>query len=642
MIFAACLVAILILTGVYGLYRAARYIRGGRKLCAVASLLVSVPLLAIGLNSIRAITIVESIFPQRAYRNAQASRCGVPLRKAIRQVDPASGSETAPFSGCPVQTVVNDGQPADALPIDGERCWPSKGPPNLLLNCYGLAFLEFDRSGHLIDTRQKAALVSLLSDWRRTHAGVPVYAIFYVHGWRHDARPGDMDVRRLRVMTSYSAGYMQERCRVAGHQCGALVLGIYVSWPAAIGLVDGENDSLAVLNALTFASRKRVSDQIGAPVLATLAQISTVIWTTSRESRTLLLGHSLGGNLLLSGALERVKVGLVHAAQVFDGKLPGRIEDEKLGLPADLTVLLNPAAEARKWDRLSREAALYFQTKGVACVGRACRIWPLTMPPRLMYAASRCDMFKDLKAAAAMSEAQRDKLGVAVDGTYPCDGVVGRIFEANQRLLEFESGPLERKGIGQLSDSSSDALENAALNRQNALYLEVNWQQKGPKSLTTYANARNYARARCFVEPSWLYCARSRGNAIDESCGARDHATSAWQAWNMGQGGMEKTLGRFAERGAPGQSNVQFGYPSARGRRFGVTTQSSDPLWGVEAHVSAITKHGLIASSPLICGYAKLLFDDAGAIPAGPSTGPDKYMIANGRDYSQMTRIFVK
>lgn len=644
MIFVAFLIFASLLIGLFGLNRAVRLLRQDRILRSILLLVITSPLLAIGVNSVRAVPLVEVLFPQRAYRTTDPARCSTMRQKAYRLVSPAWGSED-PHAGdlllrCAVQTVVNDGQPTNAAPLNAKRCWPTSGAPNILLNCYRMAFLEFSKDGNLIDGRQKQLLYQLLADWRQTHPGVPVYAVFYVHGWRHDARPGDQDVRRLRVMASYSAGHMQERCRIQGRQCQTMVLSIYVSWPGAIGLIDGEEKYHALINSLTFASRKRVSDNIGQPVLYTLGQISETIRATSPDSRIIMLGHSLGGNLLLSGASPRVMVGLAHAARVYDGTEPGRIEDERLGMPTDLMVLLNPAAQARKWDRLSLAAARYFQTKGTACPGSVCRIWPATMPPRLIYAASRCKP-GNAKATAARSTKERDAIGLMADGTYPCDDVVDGVFGTSQKWLEFEWGALDWRGIGHLSETSSGSEETGALNRQNAVYVEANWQ-KGLRTIpTTYANARNYTRVRCFVEPSWLYCARSRGNDTDQLCGNSMIAASPWQGWNMGDGRRnEKTLGRFAERGAPGQSNIQFGYPSLRGQRQGVTAQRSDPMWGVEAHVTAITRHGQIASSPFVCSYVKMLFDRATTIPANETDGPDQYRDINAKDYALMVQIF--
>lgn len=647
MVVAAVLLIALFLVALLGFIKAVTYWRNGNFKRSTVQFCLAIPILFLTINSVRAVPFLEVIMAQGATRTADPALCAVMMRKAYRLVSPTLANEEVgsfdPLLRCAVQTVVNDGQPADAPPLDADRCWPLSGKPNVLLNCYRMSFLEFNKNGELINAQQKQQLVGLLAEWRSKHPGAPVYAIFYVHGWRHDARLGDPDVRRARVIASYAAGNLQERCRVSGRQCNTLVLGIYVSWPAAIGLVDGEEDVFAVINGLTFAGRKLVSEAIGQAVMKELTQVSEQIRATSPNTRVLMLGHSLGGDLLLTGASGLLKSGLAQSAAIFDGRIEGRLEDQRLGLPADLTVLLNPAAPASKWENISLMSANYFQAKDRPCPEGICRIWPQTMPPRLIYLASRCRSDINPQAAPTMTSNERDSLGVSKDGTYPCDEVVGGIFPISQKLLEWTNEPLEYKGVGHLLDTASEQ-EKAALYRQNGLFLEVNWQKGQRVYPTTYENARNYSRSRCFVEPSWLYCARTRGTDFGRRCGNQNSkVTNSWRAWDAGKGGrVEKTLSRFAETGAPGQSNVQFGYPSARGRRFGVMPQNSDPIWGVEAHGTAITGHGLVASSPLTCSYTKMLFDDVSTPPASATSGPNRF-IDNGTnliDYQRMVAMF--
>lgn len=637
-VFVVFLVALAILFGFFA-------VRHRRSRGALAFISLAAVCAAFGVNSLRAVPVIDARFGEALQRGAPDRRCNSMLTNAYALVDPATGSEPLSTDGqalvrCPVQTVINDGSTSPDTPVPEERCWSGGTPPVAaqgVANCYKLAFLEFSRNGGLIQRHQLELVQRSIEDWRRSRPGAPVYMIAYVHGWRHDASVGDSDVRRLRVMTSYASSNVRERCRVAGRYCNALVLGLYIGWPGAIGLHDGPSAVWAPLNSLTFASRKRVSDALGPPVMATLRGLADAVWATAPDSRVLVLGHSLGGNLLLSGALPLVHSGLQRAAATYDQRGAAAVVSERLGLPADLTVLLNPAAEARKWNNLRISAAQWFVEAGQPCPQGVCRQWPATMPPRLMFATSRCEYFRPEVAnlAGKASAAERDRYGFEDDGKYPCDGVVSGAFRTSQTWLEWQRSFDLVKGVGQLSTQASpeEAYEAA---RQNSHFVETNWQRglDWRQKLTSYANARDAGTARCFVEPSWLFCARTRS---DDStlCGDDVHRRSVWGRWDAGEGKpTERTLARFAERGAPGQSNVQFGYPGQRGTRA-TPVQGSDPLWGVEANVTAVENHGAIASSPLVCLWTKLLFDNAAR--AGSRDAPDRCRAANSIDYAIQT-----
>jgi hypothetical protein len=83
----------------------------------------------------------------------------------------------------------------------------------------------------------------------------------------------------------------------------------------------------------------------------------------------------------------------------------------------------------------------------------------------------------------------------------------------------------------------------------------------------------------------------------------------------------------MSEVGAPGQANIQFGYPSYRGGRL-AAAQRADPVWALDANRTAVSLHNTVASAPLLCALSKLVLDH----PASPGD-PDLYVERWKADY---------
>lgn len=294
---------------------------GLRFIFCIFALAISPVIFLVCVNSIRAIDPVDAAIPSKYFRLGSGLTCDMMLATAFRLVEGDSGNESTNGNDrslvCPVQTIVNDGKSQD-VGVPEHDCWPisainsgQAARKRQIPNCYRMAFLEFARDGRLPRLQAKM-LGSAIGNWKARHRGKEIYAIFYVHGWRHDARLGDTDVRRLRTVASYASGQLNERCRETGEHCGALVLAIYMSWPGNVGLFDDGSAIAAPFNALTFPGRKRLSDKMGAPIMEVVSALSELIRSNSPESskspessespehRVLLIGHSLGGNALLT------------------------------------------------------------------------------------------------------------------------------------------------------------------------------------------------------------------------------------------------------------------------------------------------------------------------------------------------------
>ena len=187
----------------------------------------------------------------------------------------------------------------------------------------------------------------------RLHTGAN-YVLVFVHGWRHDASIGDQDVADARLYAAHAARFLAERCTSLGRDCETKVTAVYVGWRGArvderwLRQTFGKRvgGGLAGLSAgSTLFDRKPVAETIAPSAVSALRSIEGVLAAGDPRNKMIVIGHSLGGDMLATG----LKDDLLRAV---DGHRPGHVLPPPL---ADLVVLINPAAEARKWTDVQRE-----------------------------------------------------------------------------------------------------------------------------------------------------------------------------------------------------------------------------------------------------------------------------------------------
>jgi hypothetical protein len=237
------------------------------------------------------------------------------------------------------------------------------------------------------------------------------YVVVFIHGWRHDTRIGDENVSDLRSYAAHAARFLRERCQNGEQeQCDRVVTAVYIGWRGArineetieapfvtVGnwldggvrrcraIVDKKADTFVdessakprcwrdilgswgngaanLATALTLFDRKPVSETIAPHVLTALRSIESTFdieknGTTihyfdriNNPNRLLVIGHSLGGNLLAT-ALERDVIKRVEWHSRRNDAGQHYYFDPPLG---NLVVLINPASEARKWTSIQR------------------------------------------------------------------------------------------------------------------------------------------------------------------------------------------------------------------------------------------------------------------------------------------------
>ncbi len=201
---------------------------------------------------------------------------------------------------------------------------------------YYLGFVEYDDQGQLRDRKQLQAVLNGLYPIAGTE---DVLIVVFVHGWQHDASPGDANVAAFRRLLTKLARVEHER------KIGRKVLGVYLGWR-------GESVTVPGIKQLTFWERKNTAHEVGqqgiTEVLLKLEEIVNIkagIEETVPKplnSRLVVIGHSFGGAVVYA-ALQQV--------------LTDRFIDSRRGKTytggakgfGDLVVLVNPAFEALRY-----------------------------------------------------------------------------------------------------------------------------------------------------------------------------------------------------------------------------------------------------------------------------------------------------
>lgn len=190
---------------------------------------------------------------------------------------------------------------------------------NLVVNPqddYTLGFVEFDDDGRFYDQRQADALLNSLQGSQQ-----PQYVVLYTHGWHHNAKDSDNNVRR------FKDSLRDIKLRNPHYR----VVGVYLGWR-------GETVETPWLRVFTFWGRRSVSERLGQKqFLDFLLNVEAVVkHDADPDNRLLTIGHSLGASVILN-ALQPVWLQRLQQ---------GRGDQARFG---DLVLLVNPAVEARRF-----------------------------------------------------------------------------------------------------------------------------------------------------------------------------------------------------------------------------------------------------------------------------------------------------
>lgn len=451
---------------------------------------------------------------------------------------------------------------------------------------YYLGFVEFGEDGRELESAQRTGLFNHL----RTQA--QNYVVVYVHGWRHDARFNDEDIRSFRTLLSYTKNALEHRCVEAQRYCGATLTGVYIGWRGQVLSDDGDGYLSAAIAAPTFFSRKPTSEAVGVGVARFLKDMSGLLDARGASTRNIFerdhmlsIGHSLGGNVLISGLGPDITSSISSQAAGKPMRPPA----------GDLIVLLNPAAEATKWTAI--QDAVSQRGPGFIAPGQL---------PLLVSLTVACHYTE--------AELQDPDLNLR---TIACDTVTGTIFPIYQ-ILNFNFSEESRTALGHL-DPDGDG--NTRAGHGTTHEFDINGSLYTHSDYSRAADA-NYSE--CRIADGWMTNSKQRApgrerwdagykwnvDVNDPKFGV-DPINDAVRL-NLSEEKLKKTYTK--EEIADLRVMGQFRHGIYRGDGPSITG-ADDPFWNVRAIDSVARDHTKIFSPLTWCALHQLVLDDVAGPP---------------------------
>ena len=201
-------------------------------------------------------------------------------------------------------------------------------------NGVGLSVVEFDDHGEFWDRQQLDYALAKIAVAQQARGAI---VVTFMHGWNnnasrgHEGDPGRNLYKFKAVLEKIAA------LEAAGAGAEARpVVGVFLAWR-------GEANH-PWLQFLSFYSRYSAAQKVGngGAVTEALLAIAGVV-RRNDQSQTVLVGHSFGG-LIVEKALSEVVVRLATQAAFGQPAADGSFRVERAAFPADLIVLVNPAA----------------------------------------------------------------------------------------------------------------------------------------------------------------------------------------------------------------------------------------------------------------------------------------------------------
>jgi hypothetical protein len=230
--------------------------------------------------------------------------------------------------------------------------YTDKSDPTLLTDAievhpdYTLGIVEFTDQGWLFATNGRAQMLAVMNMLQKeADAGGDLTLIVFVHGWKHNAHSEDPNARDFRAFLS----------RVKSETPNRRIVGIYVGWR---GLAV---DAIEPIRSTTLLDRKQTAEHVAkGSVRELFARINRFqVNFTDESKRTLvsvLIGHSFGGLIVFNGVSQLLLDAAVDPEQSRPAS-GGRRDYRKVEPYFDLTILVNPAFEASRYEALHQVAA---------------------------------------------------------------------------------------------------------------------------------------------------------------------------------------------------------------------------------------------------------------------------------------------
>ncbi|HWL05187.1 MAG TPA: hypothetical protein VNQ99_09665, partial [Xanthobacteraceae bacterium] len=397
---------------------------------------------------------------------------------------------------------------------------------------------------------------------------------------------GDSDVRKLRTLVAYSRSFLNTRCVEYGRYCDANVTGVFVGWRGRnIQAVSGSDLLSTGLLALSFWDRKRESERLKSEVLLKLKTISKSLKPRPGDfssNKMIVLGHSLGGNMLAYALRDQIKNKLE--------KHPfGHYFQAPLG---DLVVLMNPASEAYNWtslqEKIAKRVGRNIVHEGKVPSDRFEEFFAKDQRPNYISLTAACDWSADELVKEA-----------AKTGKIECDLETSKFFPMGQAAA-LKWSPEQNRAIGHL-DPEYVQIENRTDLKPGTRRVGTTHEfivNEGAGIGTGFANAASPELSQCDVADGWLTKAIERGSR-------RRH----WDSY-FNDGVKDNILWVSRKKGYFGQFRHGLSLSGFGPMGLPSISPASSPFWNVRAFHSAMEKHGNYVGYPLWCSINQLVLDD--------------------------------
>jgi len=445
-----------------------------------------------------------------------------------------------------------------------------------------ISYIEFDSKGRFLDKNQSLQLKNSIRN--DISSGKRPYVVYFVHGWRNNASLDSGDIVKFHTLMAYMTSFIEQRCnnKSESEYCSYSVTGVYVGWP---GIMINEPKFVPekvreIIAAPTFPFVKERSEIIGPNVVRELQeQISDL--RGFGDVRTLVLAHSAGGNLIMSGLSDgRTIQNESPIGRLFSQHSNNEIMESPL---ADLTVLINPASAARRWVEIQERSYL----------NGGYRSFPIHQKPVLISITSACGTRESKK------QAQKKY----------CDYATYYAFALSQIFLSFQWFPQDRTAIGHYVKKEDNG---EVIGASHAIEDNSSGTGEGRRR-TKFREIGDSRNSECIEALSWLFHARERA-AFEAKSGPGIQQRHRWDVSERVRPGQRKIP--EAGKVRPKSDDQNSGDPIFMQSRFGIygggtlpRIDSNNPFWNMRADSSAQTDHGGYVSYPLLCHLTQLWLD---------------------------------
>ena len=320
---------------------------------------------------------------------------------------------------------------------------------------YTLGFVEIDDQGQMRDRKQMQALLDMLY---QKAAKESILLTVFVHGWHHNARPGDTNIEGFKENLARISQIETRRSKEQGRP-PRKIAGVYIGWR-------GESIDVPPFNYLTFWDRKSTAQDVGylgiTELLIKLEEIANVrnSMTPPIKSRLVVIGHSFGGAVVFSATSQ------ILASRFIDSQENKGFTDTAKGF-GDLVVLLNPAFEALRYS------------------------------PFYDLAQARCSYFPEQVPRLAILTSEADD---ATGILFPMGRVFSTVFETHHDVerkeckfsLALEEGEADRNTVGHylplISHTLTPLTNEKDLQLANYKNMKHIWSTQTPGNATQYGS----------------------------------------------------------------------------------------------------------------------------------------------------------